>query len=345
MTHGRRAARDDAPPAGALPADVESRLIELHSRVRAECTHYQLLGVSRSADRKTIKRAYYELAALVHPDRHGGHQLGEWKPLMEALFRHITLASDVLSDAMQRFHYDETLPPEPISAPAPPPPPSHTTPVPDSAPMSSRSPPSRSTPAPTSAPLPKTTPAPSPPAPESSRSPLSGRQPSDALRRDALARRLLAGRSMRRPAPSEPSITTVEAPSETTNVANATELRAKAEAEEFRGEFTSAVKSWRRLTILEPKSPDVAYRAAKALMSSTSKDADLHEASELAKRAIAAAPQDTKSHLLLAEIYLQAQLPSAARSVLEHALTLGTNATEVNALLTRVEALAKGHRK
>ena len=113
-------------------------------------------------------------------------------------------------------------------------------------------------------------------------------------------------------------------------------LRAEAEQLEFRGEFTKATKSWRRLAVLEPNSPEVAHRTARALLGSN--DASLHEAAELAKKAVAAAPRDVKNHLLLAEVYLAANLPSAARGVLTHALTLGSGAESIQALLNKADA-------
>jgi tetratricopeptide (TPR) repeat protein len=330
-----------------MPPDLEARLQALRDLIRAECTHYQLLGIPRNADRKSIKRAYYELAALVHPDRHGGRDLGAWKPLMEALFRHVTVAHDTLGDPEARRIYDLLLPPE-----THPPPPRVSTPPP------SASPPRVSTPAPrVSTPAPRVpTPAPRMPTPAprittpvpvaaAHEAPSSERTASEIARRDALARRLLAGRtSMRRQDAPPPSVPRPEPEIPIVDVVPASDtLRAEAEALEFRGEFTKATKSWRRLSILDPSNPEVAARTARALLGS--KDSSLHEAAELAKRALAAAPSDYKNHLLLAEIYLQAQLPSAARSVLEHALTLGNGLSELTTLLAKVDAVSKPARK
>lgn len=343
MSDGSRPASD--PAAASLPPELEARLAGLRELVHAGCTHYQLLGIPRRADRKAVKRAYYQLAALVHPDRHAGRELGSWKPVMEALFRHVTLAHDTLSDATQRWHYDETLPPESE------PPPQAAAPSEPAVAASMQSEPPRVV---TPPPLTRTPKPPSDgPGPASREQPPLSQgartTPSDTARREALARRLLAGRpSARRQAAVAPVFTTPaaepsSAPASQIAVPASDELRSAAEAAEFRGEFTSAMKSWRRLSILDPKNPEVAHRAAKALLNS--KDANLHEAAELAKKAIMAAPQEYKNHLLLAEIYLQAQLPSAARSVLQHALSLGHGITELTTLLQRVESALKPPRK
>lgn len=72
-------------------------------------THYQLLGVERTADRKAVKRAYFELAAKLHPDRYFRKKLGSFKPLMEAVFARMTFAHDALSNAEKRAEYDTYL--------------------------------------------------------------------------------------------------------------------------------------------------------------------------------------------------------------------------------------------
>jgi hypothetical protein len=72
-------------------------------------SHYQVLGIERSADRKTVKRAYYEKAAAVHPDRHFRKRLGSYKAKMEHVFARLTEAHDVLSDRERRQEYDDYL--------------------------------------------------------------------------------------------------------------------------------------------------------------------------------------------------------------------------------------------
>lgn len=320
MADGERPERDEcAGSTEPMPPTIEARLQCLRDLIYAKCTHYQLLGVPRNADRKSIKRAYYELAALVHPDRHGGRDLGVWKPLMEALFRHVTVAHDTLGDPEARRIYDLRLPPE-----------------------SHPPPPRTSTPSRENTPPPRVTTPPPEPAPQSS----PDRAATEIARRDALARRLFAGRASvrRQDAAAGPASTPrpeAEAPIVDV-VTETTSLRAQAEDAEFRGEYTKATRSWRRLGVLDPNNAEVAQRTARSLLGSK---ASLHEAAEMAKKAVQAAPGDYNNHLLLAEIYLQAKLPFAARSVAEHALSLGHGKTELAALLARIEAAAKPTRK
>jgi curved DNA-binding protein CbpA len=68
--------------------------------------HYALLAVDRTADRKAIKRAYFDAAALFHPDRYFRKRLGSFKPRLEAIFSRITVAHETLSDPDKRAEYD-----------------------------------------------------------------------------------------------------------------------------------------------------------------------------------------------------------------------------------------------
>ena len=61
-------------------------------------THYQVLGVPRTASEREIKIAYRKAARLTHPD-HGGDP---------AVFRKVTAAYEVLVDPAKRLHYDKS---------------------------------------------------------------------------------------------------------------------------------------------------------------------------------------------------------------------------------------------
>ncbi len=50
-------------------------------------THYQLLRVTPSADKRGIKNAYFEVVNLFHPDRYFGKKLGSFKPQAGEDFR------------------------------------------------------------------------------------------------------------------------------------------------------------------------------------------------------------------------------------------------------------------
>ena len=67
----------------------------------AKQDYYELLGVSKSADEKEIKRAYKKLAMQYHPDRTQGDKEKEEK------FKEIQEAYEVLSDKQKRANYDQ----------------------------------------------------------------------------------------------------------------------------------------------------------------------------------------------------------------------------------------------
>jgi len=64
-----------------------------------EKDYYEVLGVSRDADIKTIKDAYHHLAMKLHPDRNPA-------PDAEDKFKEISKAYAILSDPKKRAKYD-----------------------------------------------------------------------------------------------------------------------------------------------------------------------------------------------------------------------------------------------
>ncbi|KAJ1424575.1 DnaJ domain-containing protein [Ochromonadaceae sp. CCMP2298] len=63
-------------------------------------SHYQVLGLERSASSADIKKAYRKLALRLHPDKCSA-------PSAEAAFKAVSTAFDTLSDAPKRDLYDQ----------------------------------------------------------------------------------------------------------------------------------------------------------------------------------------------------------------------------------------------
>jgi curved DNA-binding protein CbpA len=91
-----------------LPRTERKKVLDVYYRLD-DLDHYTLLGVGREADKKTVKRAYMGLAAIMHPDKYFKKNLGTFKPKMEVLFNRITEAHDTLVDAAKRLDYDAYL--------------------------------------------------------------------------------------------------------------------------------------------------------------------------------------------------------------------------------------------
>jgi curved DNA-binding protein CbpA len=91
-----------------LDSDTRNRVAETYSRLDS-LDHYALLGVDPTADKKTLRRAYFDLAAKFHPDRYFRKNLGSFKPRMEIIFGRLTLAHETLSDIDRRAEYDAYL--------------------------------------------------------------------------------------------------------------------------------------------------------------------------------------------------------------------------------------------
>lgn len=68
--------------------------------------YYALLGVGRSANRKQIQTAYYDLSRLWHPDRFFRKEIGDYAPKIENVFVAITEAYRILGSEAQRSTYD-----------------------------------------------------------------------------------------------------------------------------------------------------------------------------------------------------------------------------------------------
>ena len=94
------------------PVDLDKerrrKVLDTYYRL-STLSHYELLGIEQSADKKGIKAAYFELVNDFHPDRYFGKNLGSFKPKLERLFARVTEAHDVLTRQAAREEYDKYL--------------------------------------------------------------------------------------------------------------------------------------------------------------------------------------------------------------------------------------------
>lgn len=103
-----------APPRTELLEDVDideslqERILETFRRVD-KLNHYELLGVPMDADRAEIRKAYFALSKVFHPDAYFGKHLGSFQGKMEVVFRKMTDAYEAVGRAKKREAYDRYL--------------------------------------------------------------------------------------------------------------------------------------------------------------------------------------------------------------------------------------------
>ncbi|KAJ2806187.1 hypothetical protein H4S07_003860 [Coemansia furcata] len=69
--------------------------------------HYTVLGIHRTATQEQIKRAYYALSRLIHPDKKKATAVDTDKPTLE--FHQLSIAWEVLGNPARRQDYDRAM--------------------------------------------------------------------------------------------------------------------------------------------------------------------------------------------------------------------------------------------
>jgi curved DNA-binding protein CbpA len=108
----------DTPPSDYDPAELDEPADIAPARKRTvldlyykldKLSHYELLGVTRTANKKAIKSSYFGVVSTFHPDKYYGKSLGSFKPKLERIFQRVTQAHDTLTHPKQREEYDRFL--------------------------------------------------------------------------------------------------------------------------------------------------------------------------------------------------------------------------------------------
>src|SRR5262245_43308898 len=96
-----------AEPADRSPGHAE--LVKNTYRRIDWLTHYELLGIPRSAPPERVSEAYFERSRLFHPDLRHREDLGKFERELNAVFERMRVAYETLSDADKRALYDQSL--------------------------------------------------------------------------------------------------------------------------------------------------------------------------------------------------------------------------------------------
>lgn len=99
---------DDLEPTIEIELKTQKEILQLEGRLRTE-DHYALLGVSREAEKKEIKSAYFDLMNRFHTDKFYGKRLGGFERRLQHIIEALTKANDVLGRKKTRAEYDEYL--------------------------------------------------------------------------------------------------------------------------------------------------------------------------------------------------------------------------------------------
>lgn len=87
-----------------LSLEQKKEILFLHANL-ATLSYWELLGVAWNASCEESQEAYRRQAMLLHPDRHGGKQLGRYRARLQAIFPRLNEARETLADPVRRIAY------------------------------------------------------------------------------------------------------------------------------------------------------------------------------------------------------------------------------------------------
>ena len=91
-----------------LTEDRKQQLEDLYNNLHRH-NFYTILDVDPAADRAAIRKAYFSVSKLCHPDNYAEKDLGPHLAYMEKIFQACSKAYDVLGNANKRQRYDAYL--------------------------------------------------------------------------------------------------------------------------------------------------------------------------------------------------------------------------------------------
>jgi DnaJ domain len=101
LDDGSSVRADEVGSGTDLSPEVKIRIVRLHRRLK-RIGPYEILGLGRDADKASIRRAYYMASKELHPDRHYGKDLGEFREKLGDIFARLTDAFQTLDQKDQK---------------------------------------------------------------------------------------------------------------------------------------------------------------------------------------------------------------------------------------------------
>lgn len=90
-----------------IPIDLQRRILVFEAAL--DQPYHQLLGVKRDADLRAIKKAYFKLSKVFHPDRYFRREVGCYAPRLDRIFKRIALAYELLADPTTRAELERSM--------------------------------------------------------------------------------------------------------------------------------------------------------------------------------------------------------------------------------------------
>ena len=304
---------------------------------------YELLEISPDADVREVREAYFRLSKLFHPDTLFGKELGPYREKMEAIFRQMTSAYEVLGRRKRRAEYDARLGEQRLGALR-------------QKMLGGMDAPSNTAPG---------------GGPDAAREKVGARRQLDLDARRRLAAKRLSGglRSSLRP-PSRSDDAPAAKPGGARDAADALlrsidsrasgssgkapveALASRAMRAEEEGRFEEALNQWLAIERAEPEWPGLAQKLddlraviARANLSEYRSLAAAHlragrirEAAFVYQRICAGAPEDVEAHLTAASIFRKMEPPDlrSARDFAQRAQALDPGRLSIRILLIRI---------
>ncbi|MGI9590250.1 MAG: DnaJ domain-containing protein [Myxococcota bacterium] len=108
----------EVDPSLDLSAEIQQQVLEFEQRL--ERPYHEILGVRVDADTRTIKRAYFGLSKLYHPDRYFQKDVGSFGERLDRVFKKVALAYELMMDPTTREELQRSFqaaPPPEVEAP------------------------------------------------------------------------------------------------------------------------------------------------------------------------------------------------------------------------------------
>lgn len=88
-------------PEIAIPIDLQRRLLGVRDNLR-RIGHFELLGLEPTDDTRALRRAYHVASRDFHPDSFYGKDIGDFRHVLDDLFRRARASFEFLGDATRR---------------------------------------------------------------------------------------------------------------------------------------------------------------------------------------------------------------------------------------------------